>query len=493
MYDQSSVTRTPATDVPGRPELPDGRSITPVQGARAGALAGAAGGVAFGVIMALIGFLPTVAALVRADSPVVGTAVHMVIAVILGAGFGALAVRQTPDGGDLLFWGSIYGVAWWFAGPLTLLPALSGNPVRWSVSAAQELFPSLVGHLLYGAVTAAVFAWATRRYRDRRDPDTDIRAAAVAALAGVACGVLLSLVLRPMQGGGYSLVIAGSFLGAGYGLLFGARREGTGPALIRGTVYGLLWWVVAGLTLPSLPAGDGLDWTARAARDAVPALPGYLLIGAGTAAVYGLVDGFLRALRSGDVRDRYADRLIAGRAVSVLHGIGAGLVGGAVFTAVMVAVGFLPTVAALAGSESVGVGLILHLLISMTLGAGYAILFRGRSFDAAAGIGWGVSYGLLWWVLGNLLLLPLLLGELPQWSAEMVAAAFPSLIGHLLYGAALGLVYQRLEAWVAPPSPGRSRAVSDRTRARDDQLRTAAPALWSLTVFLAALVPVLVS
>ncbi|MQY20095.1 hypothetical protein [Nocardia macrotermitis] len=468
-----------------------GRSLPLAPGALFGAVAGSAGGVAFGAIMALIGFLPTVAALVRSDSPVVGTVVYMTIAAILGAGFGVLASRQTIDGGDLLFWGLIYGVAWWFAGPLTLLPVLSGDPVRWTVADARELFPSLVGHLVYGAVTAAVFAVAAKRFHGRSSRGVDIRTAAFATLAGIVSGLLLSAVLRPMQGGGYTLVITGSFLGAGYGLLFGARREGTGPALIRGTVYGLLWWLVAGLTLPSLLAGDGLDWTAQAAREAVPALPGYLLVGAGTAGAFGLFDGVTRAVLSDDVRDRYADRLIAGGAVSVLHGIVAGLTGGVVFTGVMVAVGFLPTVAALVDSGSVFVGLVVHLLISLTIGVTYAIFFRGRSFDAAAGIGWGVSYGLLWWVLGDLLLLPLLLGQVPHWSAETVAEAFPSLVGHLSYGAVLGLMYQRLEQRVSPPP--RSRAAAVRTLARDNQIRTAAPALWSLTVFVAALIPVLVS
>ncbi|WP_063629931.1 hypothetical protein [Nocardia sp. BMG51109] len=460
------------------------------RGASIGAVAGLAGGVAFGAIMVLIGFLPTVAAIVRADSPVVGALVHLVIAAILGAGFGMAAVRQATGTGDLLFWGLLYGVAWWFAGPLTLLPVLSGDPVRWTVADARDLFPSLVGHLLYGAVAAAVITLSTKRFHGRRD--TDIRTAAVATAAGVVSGVLLSMVLRPMQGGGYALVLAGSFIGAGYGLLFGSRRDGTGPALIRGTVYGFLWWLVAGLTLSSLLAGDGLDWTGQTAHDAVSALPAYLITGAGTAGLFAVFDGFTRALLSDDVRDRRADRLIAGRAMSVLYGVVAGLAGGVVFTGVMIAVGFLPTVAALVASESVVVGAVAHLLISMTIGVTYAIFFRGRSFDAASGIGWGVSYGLLWWALGNLFLLPLLLGEVPQWSAETLAAAFPSLVGHLAYGAVLGLVYQRLEERLAPLHPARSPAVSARVLAREAQIRTAAPALWSLTVFIAALVPVLV-
>ncbi|MGH9157346.1 MAG: hypothetical protein ACRD1K_16245, partial [Acidimicrobiales bacterium] len=53
-----------------------------------GAVAGAAGGLAFGAAMSELGVLPTVASIVRADSPAVGFAVHMAIAMIIGAGFG---------------------------------------------------------------------------------------------------------------------------------------------------------------------------------------------------------------------------------------------------------------------------------------------------------------------------------------------------------------------------------------------------------------------
>lgn len=67
-----------------------------------GALAGLVGGLVFGGVMVLIGFLPTVAAIVRTDSPVVGFTVHMLLAAIIGSVFGVLVARQR----ELLFWGS---------------------------------------------------------------------------------------------------------------------------------------------------------------------------------------------------------------------------------------------------------------------------------------------------------------------------------------------------------------------------------------------------
>lgn len=108
-----------------------------------GALAGLVGGLVFGGVMVLIGFLPTVASIVRTDSPAVGFAVHMLLAAIIGSVFGVLVARQR----ELLFWGLAYGVLWWFLGPLTLLPILLGRPVAWDVATAQALIPSLLGHL----------------------------------------------------------------------------------------------------------------------------------------------------------------------------------------------------------------------------------------------------------------------------------------------------------------------------------------------------------
>ncbi|MFI1398225.1 hypothetical protein [Streptomyces sp. NPDC020681] len=127
-----------------------------MRNAALGALAGLVGGLVFGAVMAQIGFLPTVAALVRADSPALGFAVHLLIAAVIGAIFGVLVARQQ----ELLLWGLAYGFLWWFLGPLTLLPVLLGDPVAWDVATARALIPSLLGHLAYGAATVPCsFFW----------------------------------------------------------------------------------------------------------------------------------------------------------------------------------------------------------------------------------------------------------------------------------------------------------------------------------------------
>ncbi|MFI1398316.1 DUF6789 family protein [Streptomyces sp. NPDC020681] len=441
-----------------------------------GALAGLAGGLVFGTVMVGIGFLPTVAAIGRTESTVVGFAVHLLIAATIGAIFGALMARQH----ELLFWGLAYGVLWWFLGPLTLLPILLGDPVAWDVATARELIPSLLGHLAYGAATAAVLALLSRRERQFK-PGLLVRA----SIAG--------LLVAPVLGLGRNGLIVGALVGASHAVIFGDAREGTGPALIRGTAFGFVWWVLAAVTISPLLDGRGLAWTPAAVRTAVAELPGYVLLGAGAALLICWLNGLTRAVFSDDVRHALEGRLAGGRVISIWHGVIAGLAGGVIFTAVMVAVGFLPNVASLVGSDSAVVGLVLHLLISQVVGVTYAVFFRRRSFDPASGIGWGVSYGFLWWVLGNLTLLPALLGVAPQWSAAALAVSFPSLVGHLAYGAVLGLVYQRLEERIGPWHLTRSEATAVRAAARHEQALSAAPALWSLITCVALLLPILVA
>ena len=70
------------------------RSTTIGRGAAAGAVAGIAGGLVFGVAMAAVGTLSTVASIVRTNSPCVGFALHMLFAVLIGAGFGVLVAHH---------------------------------------------------------------------------------------------------------------------------------------------------------------------------------------------------------------------------------------------------------------------------------------------------------------------------------------------------------------------------------------------------------------
>lgn len=143
----------------------------------------------------------------------------------------------------------------------------------------------------------------------------------------------------------------------------------------------------------------------------------------------------------------------------LLAGAAAGFVGGLVLASTAPAQGYMSTVAALAGLPAGG-GIALHLAVSTLMGLGFAAVFRYQPQGYAALISGGMLYGLLWWIVGPLTLQPLLMGAGPTWSLAQADAAFPSLIGHLLYGGVTGLSFygllalsQRREPAAIPVTP----------------------------------------
>lgn len=129
-----------------------------VSRALSGALAGIAGGIVFGMLMAMMGMLPMVAMLVGSQSAVVGGLVHLVISVGIGALFGLVVPATTL--GPLLGAGAVYGMVWWVLGPLVIMPARLGMPL---FMINQAAWMSLMGHVIYGLVAAAVL-FALRRH-----------------------------------------------------------------------------------------------------------------------------------------------------------------------------------------------------------------------------------------------------------------------------------------------------------------------------------------
>ncbi|GLZ07727.1 hypothetical protein Acsp03_51930 [Actinomadura sp. NBRC 104412] len=471
--------------------LPTARGGLPgVRGALPGALAGLAGGVVFAAAMGSLGTLPAVAALVRSDSAWVGLALHLAIAALVGAGFGLLAAHQRIRSSELLFWGLAYGVFWWFLGTLTLLPLLTGTPLTWSLEAAQAAVPSLLGHLYYGAVTAVAFALLHRDGQgdDHLRPRTLLRGLLSALV--VACFLVLAFGVGAGARLGWLPAVA-MCMGICYPVVFTGRTEGTGPALVRGTAYGFLWWIVVSLTFTPLVDEGALGWDQTTVAAAMTRLPPYLLAGAGIAAVFGLLGSLSRSLLVDDVRLLHHETSTRGLRV-VGYGAVSGLLGGIIFGFVWYAVDVLPTVAGLVGARGVVAGWLVHLVIAQIIGVSYAVLFRGRSYDLTSGIGWGLSYGFFWWTFGALTLLPVLLGLPPRWNATAIAAAFSGLIGHLAYGAALGATYARLEHRHNPWWIARSRAEAARATARREQILGSAPALWILTILISLTIPVLV-
>ncbi len=130
-----------------------------------GAYGGFAGGLIFGAMMGFMGMLPMIGSMVGQPTAGAGFAVHMVNSVIIGAGFAIVLGRFVSGTGSGVGIGLAYGGAWWFLGPLTLMPLFMGMGfgVNWNSAAAAAMLPSLVGHLMYGGILGLVYTWLHQR------------------------------------------------------------------------------------------------------------------------------------------------------------------------------------------------------------------------------------------------------------------------------------------------------------------------------------------
>lgn len=124
-----------------------------------------------------------------------------------------------------------------------------------------------------------------------------------------------------------------------------------------------------------------------------------------------------------------------------LYGVIGGIVGGLFFGVMMAAGGALPTIAKLVGSEDPIVGFLAHMGISSFIGATFALLFSTLITNPQRSTVLGLAYGFVWWILGGLTLLPLFLGMPVQYANAADSANVGGLVGHLIYGFALGATY----------------------------------------------------
>lgn len=461
----------------------------------AGAIAGVLGGCVSGLLAA----------------PATGWPVHLpmsgVLGLLFGLGFGA-RVRTAGSG---LMWGQAYGILWWLLGPLTLVPLVDGRGLQWTVPAIQSSFPHLLAHMVgFGAVLGLamyglgrLLPFISDAAKSPAEPSVpELVPPLVQALVVGGVGGLLGawVFLWGIETAGFFSVVAG-MVGMGspaaggllhyliglviamtFALLFHRDVGGTGSALIWGMGYGVLWWILGPLTLLPLFTDSPVHWTVEAARASFSSLVAHLLYGAVVGLVYALVNRlwmilFVDSDPLSRTREGAGTRSVRG----VLIGQAGGILGGILFTFVMYGVGALPSVASLVGSRSPLVGVLVHFAISILIGSSFGLLFQRQAYSPGAGMGWGVSYGVLWWLLGALTLFPALLRHPVDWSLAAASASYASLIGHLFYGVGLGLLLQHLV----------SRYDSARQPRQHD---TGSPeALWAGTVLVVVILPLVLA
>jgi uncharacterized membrane protein YagU involved in acid resistance len=134
---------------------------------------------------------------------------------------------------------------------------------------------------------------------------------------------------------------------------------------------------------------------------------------------------------------------------NLLLGAIGGLAGGVPFGILMALMGMMPMIGMLIGIENAMVGWGVHLVISAVVGALYGHFGPAFSQTCKSATIAGAVYGVIWWVLGALIMMPLMLG-MNEMILVIGQMQWMSLMGHIIYTV--------ITAWVFKAMIGRGQA-----------------------------------
>ncbi len=436
---------------------------------------------------------------------------------LFGFGLACLIPGRALTPGSGLFWGLSFALLVWLVGPVGLGSLMKGAPHLGMLDMAHDHFSDLVGLLIYqglpvGLTLGIANLWLKPVEAAEAGPPVSRykfslpRAVVVGSLAGLIGGWAFGSWMGQSAIFPALAAVFGStsttlgmlihyliavVLGASFGLLFQSDIRGSGSSLSWGMSYGLLWWFLGAMTILPLLQGRPVDWSYQRGSMLFGSLVGHLIYGA----VVGLVYAGLDKLWTGffyesDPLRREPEGAGARTLREVGQGAVASLAGGLLFSLVMVATGVLPNVARIVGGTGPVTGFAVHVVISVLIGMSYGLFFGREAPDVGSSVLWGLCYGLSWWYIGPLTLFPILLGNPVAWNITAASLVLPSLVGHLIYGAATALLFRWLErrylGWLK---------VDPKLASREARLRrpsgTAAPALWLFMLATGVLLPVL--
>ena len=427
---------------------------------------------------------------------------------LYGLLFGLLVARRAVSPGAGLLWGLGYALLLWLVGPAGLFPLLEGAREMGMLDTARAHFPELVAYLLLFGLPLGLTLGILGGLRPLPGhtrfslPRSLVVGGAAGVVGGWAFGKWMAQVGffpliaglvnsdSPMVGMTLHFVIA-IVIGASFGMLFQRDVRGFGSCLGWGLAYGIFWWFLGPLTLLPVLRGSTPDWSYQQGSALFGSLVGHVIYGLLLGLVYAALDRLWVGFFHGSDP---INREVEGPGTRTLRSLGwgaaASLAGGLLFSLVMISTGVLPQVANLVGASSPVLGFVVHMGISALIGMSYGVLFGYEAPDFGSGIAWGLLYGLAWWFVGNLTLLPVLLGGPFVWTTEAAAAGLPSLIGHLIYGAATACAFLLLErrhaGWLRLDP-----RIAAREARRQRPTGTPAPALWLFVLGLGVMLPIM--
>jgi hypothetical protein len=95
-----------------------------------------------------------------------------------------------------------------------------------------------------------------------------------------------------------------------------------------------------------------------------------------------------------------------------------------------------------------GEHLFLSVVLGALIGAAYSATLRPTSGTYVDNLMAAAALGVPLWTIVSIIVLPLVSGQMPEWSAAQMRQLFPMLVGWVIYGAGLGLVTQALNGIV---------------------------------------------
>lgn len=427
---------------------------------------------------------------------------------LFGLFFSVAFAERSHSPGAGLIWGIGSASLLWLSIPAGLIPLLNNaEHSSGMLTDARARFPQLVAYLVLLGLPVGITFGILRAVRSRSLKGFRWeRAIIVGGVAGTLSGLVFSRWMYegeflPLLGGfaelsSRSRMVAVHFLvallmGAVFGLLFQTDVRGLGSSMGWGLGFSIFWWFLCPLTLFPLLNREPVDWSADQGSTLFGSLVGHIVYGLILGVIYAAIDrAWLKLFVQSDPLNRERE----GPGLHVLRSLGwgalAGLIGGVASSPVMLATGVLSKVAGIETSFYGLKGLVIHLTVSAVIGMSYGVLFRNEGSSLTMGVCWGWLFGLTWWYLGPMTLLPLALTGVCDWSTSAASALLPSLIGHLIYGAVTASVFLLLErryhGWLFLDPKNFAR---EQRRQRPGG--TPAPALWFFVLIVGVLLPLL--